>query len=375
MHKNVPVIDIEIDLEIGSITKINKIFDTRRLPVGTEMSDGKPNRRSLNDWWMGRTIPASRDGIREALRNMGVSSSEHLIEKCYGLSLSDQYWFSPKEEGLKWENINFFQNEFSKDVGEILFGREPDADVHINLMSPDNTSDGWLRKKWIIADGKRLLMKGSSRPYNQEPFNEVIASAVMRRLGIYHADYKLMYERERPYSLCENFVTPDTELVSARRVWETQKRSNNDSVLTHLLRCCESLEIPGAGEAINRMLTLDYIISNEDRHFNNFGFVRDVNTLEWKSFSPIFDSGTSLWYNERFVGRETECKPFKSKHEEQIKLVSDLSWYDYSSLDGIKTACMEILAKSNEPDEARNEKIAQAVAERCETIERMREHG
>jgi hypothetical protein len=80
-----------------------------------------------------------------------------------------------------------------------------------------------------------------------------------------------------------------------------------------------------------------------------------------------------LWYSTRFVGRETESKPFKGKHEEQIKLVSDLSWYDYGALDGIMPECMEILAKTNEPDEARNERIAQNVAARCEKIERMRE--
>ena len=29
------------------------------------------------------------------------------------------------------------------------------------------------------------------------------------------------------------------------------------------------------------MLVLDYIISNEDRHCNNFGFIRNAESLEW----------------------------------------------------------------------------------------------
>lgn len=58
-----------------------------------------------------------------------------------------------------WHDINFFENDFSKDVGEILFGHQPANQAHLNLMSPDNTSDGWLKKKWVIADGKRMLMK------------------------------------------------------------------------------------------------------------------------------------------------------------------------------------------------------------------------
>jgi hypothetical protein len=243
------------------------------------------------------------------------------------------------------------------------------------LVSPDNTSDGWLRKKWITADGKRILMKGAGRPFQQEPFNEVIASAIMRRLGISHIEYTLTYDGGNPYSLCENFITPDTDLVPAWRVIGSIKKDNRDSELTHLLRCCEDFGIPNVREAIDKMLTLDYIIVNEDRHYNNFGFIRDANTLEWKGLAPVFDSGTSLWYDNLFIGREAESKPFRRSHDEQIKLVSDLSWYDYGALDGIKEECAEILARSRSEamTAERCEKIASAVAVRCERAERMRE--
>ena len=33
---------------------------------------------------------------------------------------------------------------------------------------------------------------------------------------------------------------------------------------------------------------------NEDRHLNNFGIIRDVNTLKWLDVAPIFDNGQSL---------------------------------------------------------------------------------
>jgi hypothetical protein len=373
MHKNVPVADIEIDTETGRISRIGDVFDARHLPVGVEITEGTPNRRSLNDWWLRRSIPASRDGLREALNNMGVSSPEFLIEKCYGLSLSDQYWFSPNGKGLKWEDVNFFQNDFSKDVGEILFGRELKNGEYISLMSPDNTSDGWLRKKWIAVGESRVLMKGGSGVFEQEPFNEVIASAIMKRLNVSHAEYMLTFEGERPYSLCGNFVTADTELIPAYSVFDLRKKSNSDSVPAHLLRCCDALGIPGVREAIDRLLTVDYIIANEDRHFNNFGFIRDANTLEWKGAAPVFDSGTSLWYNTdtRFVGNDTGCKPFRRRHEDQIKLVNDLSWYDYDALAGIGDECERILAKSANADEKRRKRIASLVGDRCELIARM----
>jgi hypothetical protein len=151
---------MEID-ETGFIARLPKVHDERHLPVGIQIFSSGVDRKALNDWWLGRSIPVSRMGLSEALLFMGVTSSALLIEKCFGLSLSDQYWVRPSED-VTWESVNFFSNEFSNDVGEILFGHEPNDPARVSLFSPDNTSDGWLRKKWIIADGKRFLMKGGS---------------------------------------------------------------------------------------------------------------------------------------------------------------------------------------------------------------------
>ena len=146
---------------------------------------------------------------------------------------SDQYWICPKNSSLSWKNVNFFQNDFSKDMGEILFGYERSSKGEINFISPDNTSDGWLKKKWIIAGGKRYLVKGGSGFLEQEPFNEVIASALQNRLNIDHVEYTLTFEKNKPYSICENFITADTELIPAWRIMQAHKRNNRHSALTH----------------------------------------------------------------------------------------------------------------------------------------------
>ena len=371
MHKNIPVVDMEIDEMAGTISELKKTHDVRHLPPGINIQKTVIDRKALNEWWTGRSIPASRDGIREALERLNVYNTVMLINKCYGLSLSDQYWICPKGSGLQWNDINFFHNDFSKDMGEILFGHEPADFDCVSLMSPDNTSDGWLRKKWIIADGKRFLMKGGSGVYEQEPFNEVVACSVMRRLDIHHINYTLTFDNGKPYSLCENFITPDTELIPAWRIKESFKKDNCDSELTHLLRCCDFLGIPGASTAIDKMLVLDYIISNEDRHYNNFGFFRNAETLEWLGFAPIYDSGTSLWYNTRFVGRAMECKPFRKSHDEQIKLVTGLSWFSADALVGLSDEIIDIFLQSEAVETERRTAIAAAVMERCGRIEKL----
>lgn len=369
MHKNIPVVDMHID-ERGRVARLSHLQNAEHLPLGVKTKGGA-NCNLMDDWWKGRSIPASRDGIWNVLEILNIPDTSALIDKCYGLSLSDQYWICPKGVDLAWSDINFFDNDFSKDVGEILFGHEPADLARISLMSPDNTSDGWLRKKWIISDGKRVLMKGGSGDYSQEPFNEVIACAVMRRLEIPHIDYTLTFDSGKPYSLCEDFVTPDTELVPAWRLKEAFKKDNQDSSYTHLLRCCESLGIPDVRANLDKMLVLDYIISNEDRHYNNFGFIRNAKTLEWLGLAPVYDSGTSLWYSTMRVGSVRDCKPFGKSHAEQIKLVKDLSWFNTDSLKGLDGEIINTLSQSEDVDESRAIRIASAVMERCEQIERL----
>ena len=69
-------------------------------------------------------------------------------------SLSDQYWINPKGSNLTWDNVNFFQNQFSDDIGDVLFGTNKKANA-FDFSSPDNTSDGNLKKRWKIIDKKR----------------------------------------------------------------------------------------------------------------------------------------------------------------------------------------------------------------------------
>jgi hypothetical protein len=371
MHKNIEVAELVISEPAVAITGIGEIHNFEHIPLGVQTLSGEVDIGELNDWLKGRSIPASRSGIWDLYTRLGRSSTEYLILKCYALSLSDHYWIRPSGSGLVWSSINFFENNFSKDVGEMLFGREPADKNNIDLVSPDNTSDGWLRKKWIISNGKRFLVKGGNDPWKQEPYNEVIASAIMRRLGIAHVPYSIMLDSGEPYSLCENFLSVETELVSAWKVFHSRKMDDHSSDFSHFMRCCDLLNIPNARAELDKMLTLDYIIANEDRHYNNFGFVRNTETLEWLGAAPVFDCGTSLWHNSLDIGISRKCQPFENTHEEQIKLVSDLSWFNAAALIGIEQEISEILLDSPIIDKIRRNAIVKAVIDRADNVGRL----
>ena len=132
-------------------------------------------KKALNNWWKDRSIPASRSRFKEVMAEMDIHSSVELLERCFGLSLSDQYWIKEENSKIEWNDINFFENDFSEDMGKLLMGQINYSD-DLDIFSPDNSSDGNLKKKWKIINGIRYLVKGGNSFNNQEPFNEIIAT-------------------------------------------------------------------------------------------------------------------------------------------------------------------------------------------------------
>ena len=377
MHKNTPVAELEMDENTGHILKVPETYAAEHLPVGVGFKKGATERVDLNDWWINRSIPASRSGLRNVLETLGIATPSALLTRCYGLSLSDQYWIKPENSDVSWSNVNFFENPFSDDIGDILFGK-PSSKRNFDFFSPDNTSNGNLKKRWKIVDEKRCLIKGGSKPFQQQPYNEVIASAIMQRLDIPHIDYELIWDEDAPYCICDDFITAETDLVSAWQIMLTVKQPNDISRYQHYINCCSGIGINDIVHALDQMITLDYIIANEDRHLNNFGLIRNAETLQWIGAAPVFDSGSSLGYEltpAQIRGNAAvECKPFKKHHKAQLELVTSFDWLDFSKLDDIGDEISEILSDERAalflgPDRAAA--VAEAVEKRIDDVHDM----
>ena len=360
-HKNVPV--LRFRLSGSDFPEIIDFLNKEHCPVGVfrDFQKGVSKSEQFRNWWKGRSIPSSRQGLREALESLGNLTTEDLLAKAYGLSLSDTYWAKPENTDIKWEEINFFENPFSEDVGKALFGTLDLQSIgDISFVSPDNTSDGWLQKKWIIDNGSRVLLKGGSGTEQQEPFNEVLASELCKRLEIPHVEYAIVEQNHRYYSACRNFTDSNSELVSALYVYNSFPVSNNESAYQHLLNCCEKLGMnkKNIEESICHMIIVDSLILNTDRHFNNFGFLRNPETLEWKGLAPIYDSGTSMLHNisvpvlklnADYEIQNLKSKPFYKNFAEQLKKLPCRDYFcklNFDKLKGIEDFFGNILSKN-----------------------------
>lgn len=349
MNRTHEVCLLEYDETAHSIAKVLEPLDgIDRAPVGM-FDDLSTSHGKLRHWWGARTVPESRPGIKSVLNLLGLDSPKALVEKNHGLSLSDQYWMRVPTSNIKWEDINYFDNDFSDEAGRLLFGfAESMTEINnrVDLNAPDNTSDGNLPKRWAIINGVRCMIKGGGF-LNQEPHNEVIASELYSRLlgSKDYVPYWLYANDKVACSLCENMLSNAEEYVPAVYIDNLLPYQEGEEGLEHYLRCTDSLGFQEAEDQINKMLVCDFILANFDRHYRNFGLIRNVETLTWR-VAPLFDSGSSLWCNKRVLRVDEldyHSAPFISDPLLQLEATSDLSWFNPEKMAGFLSYAVSLL--------------------------------
>lgn len=389
MHRDISVADIIISPALDGVVEVNRVFDSLRLPVGTCIN-GSQDIKALRRWWRRRGIPQIREGIDGTLEYLGTSNLTELQIKSFGLSLTDHYWIKPEGLSMSWEDINFFDNDFSEEIGRVMLadrlcGSSMDSDLSQNIsaadyVSPDATSAGMLKKRWAIIDNRRKLIKAATPPFYQQAYNEAIASVLCEKLGIPHVKYSVMIDGQNllPYSVCDCFTTNNIEFVPADLIRTAFPRKQGTTLHQHYIDCCYKLGIDDIAAQIDKMIILDFLLVNNDRHLGNFGLLRDSNTLKFVGAAPLFDNGTSLGYNQPDGQLDLSdlegCKPFADSHDKQIALVSDCSCINIGNLhlDELTEDIWKILSAGDgtprEISNYRSDCIVQLLGQRLERL-------
>lgn len=357
----------------GTVTEICDVIDSSLMPIGSVLN-GKIRVDRFDSWWIGRSIPRTRTGLRHLMESLDVSGPTNLLTKSMGLSLVDHYWIRPDGMDVSWSEVNFFDNSFSRDVGDLLFGKEIWVG-EMDLISPDNTSDGMLMKCWRIVNGERCLIKAGEAPFMQEPYNEVAASIIAESMGIPHVSYDLVVHEGTVCSSCRDFIDRDTELVTAQQVVRSKTHEPGIPLYDHFLSCCSDHGLDAA-PMIDRMIVFDYIIGNTDRHLNNFGVIRDSESLEWLSVAPLFDNGTSMGCNLQTEDVLSDagcgCKPFSDHWSKQMAMVHDASWFDPDvTLHGVDKAVGVFADAHRFVETGRMDAIGEFLRSRVEDVRRF----
>ncbi|MCR5250075.1 MAG: hypothetical protein K6E50_05660 [Lachnospiraceae bacterium] len=383
MHKNDKVCNLLFN-ELGALVKVARVINPELLPL-----PAKKDISLLKEWCRDRTVPKTRHHI-ERLVSVNSTTGIFMLDNL-GLSLNDTYWFKPFEEDYSWKDINLFDNDFSTAIiSEKESVKKFPAKTRFSKYSPDATTKGDLEKKWLIKkDGTRFLVKGNFGAGCQQSLNEKFVTLINQRQNtdipyVKYDTFEFAFGEEN--AICcasDNFITDDTmEFISGYDIFQSQKIRGGRSAYYQILGGCVDL---GLDEALVRHffdyeILLDYLITNTDRHFNNFGILRNADTLRVTGMAPIYDSGSCLFWSklrpEITPGMFTDIKThsFLEKEERLLRYVLDPQAMDISKLPD-ENNIHEAFAEGNVLPEERIDFIVRCFTHKRDKLESFRKTG
>lgn len=321
MHKNIKVLCFCVN-EKNFI--IRQIFEEKHMPPFL-FNYKKEKKELLKEWIISRIIPNTRTKYdrlsigEEKLKTEEGKIELSLMNKC--LTLSDCYWVS-EEENEKWERVNFYDNNFNDFLNEYFLNTPSYSPQIIEYQkekksSPSLGTQGNLAKAWIIKDKKRILLKNGHNSNFGENYIEVKVSNILDDCNIKHVKYWLENNKNHKYSACECFCSKDIEFIPME-----EYRFLYDNWTTYDMEYI--LDKMSFKEDFIKMLFVDYVLCNKDRHWYNFGIIRNPDTLEDIQFAPIFDNGECLYNNDELnIGETIFSSTIGVDSRELLKYIQD----------------------------------------------------
>lgn len=266
--------------------------------------------QSLLNWLGSRMIPQNRTFVREILSSQQLDPHDLIgqIDICMCLSVNDSYWVTKEDFTGTWNEYNLYDNNFSDVLSLVAFTGHSQTIKELS-PSPEMTTNGQLPKTWRKEHGQLILYKGGTdeKLYNnagKEPYSEFYASQIASKMDIDHIDYDLKKFKGLLASTCKNFTSKDISYVPIGKVLTTLD-------IPHLV---EKMKEVGCMDKFADMVLFDALILNEDRHYGNFGLLKDNHTGKYLDLAPLFDHGYSLF---------ARCSDYNLYNEERLQKYKD----------------------------------------------------
>lgn len=359
MHENQKIALFSV--ENGNISKVQfPDSSLNYLPVGISTKE------QLQRWITNRCIPFTRQGLNREL--VTITPFEYMLQNM-GLSLTDHYWICNIENVCTWESINLYVNDF-----KARYSLNISDDINI---VPSATLQGDLKKKWIIEqDGTRYLVKGNYNNTCRQSISEVLATEIHKRQNKFmYTPYKFVRIKNDGTEVigcaCPNFTNINTEFVPAIDIVRYLKVPNNMSLYEFYIEVCKRYDLDLRSYLEYQIMT-DFIITNTDRHLNNFGILRDSRTGKFLTYAPIFDSGNSLFYSGYIpVGKKLLDIDVTSFTKKEVKLMSYVTNKDLVNISLLPSddEVYNLLKVDETVNEETNERIVRAYNMKIKFLE------
>ena len=271
MHKDIPVLKADYDPDSHLFLNVTEVLNPAHIPPGAGTKVSVLSLKQLNIWYLRRGIPTYRVGLDHMKTVIGEDSS------------------------LRWKEVSYFRHPFEEEgFRTVSFSRKKIVWKKEYERCPGNTLNGYHRKAWVQRNQDLVLIKGGSASYQEEPVNEWLASLIGKRLGMEVCSYDVEVFENQIVSSCRSMTDEKHEMIGAWDILKSKPIPAGMSWHRGYVCMLEKAGIPNASKCVDDMIVLDYLMLNSDRHLNNFGVLRNPDTLQLESCIPIFDTGSGL---------------------------------------------------------------------------------
>lgn len=231
-----------------------------------------------------RIVSRDRRDIERILFRCGLSTYDVLkiafITK--GIHSKDLLWIAENED----DAFNFAVT----DVFESIFIKKKDLEG-----DSVNSPEGYNIKRYGVFNDKYGIYKKRISPMTTDVESEIAVYKLAQKLGIdccpaYLVDENIMFS-EFVYNFSEEYI------VHFRRLFEGVRTDNEYRNLIDVR--------PQYKTDIIKMLILDYITRQDDRHLSNIAIKV---SKDGERFYPLYDNGRSLFYEDTEEMVEKACE-------------------------------------------------------------------
>lgn len=294
MNKERPILSFSTFKTEYGVTKVKdvQIIDAEGLPIQYTGDVIRYIER--------RKAPKRRKHIQSILKQLGAENLDGFLKVSRGASLTDTYWIRNEDEPLSWNQVSLYRNDFDENIARIAF---EGGFGSLSTTTPELSVDGNYAKCWIHENGEIYLLKRGSETYGREVFSEYYASQLAEILCKDSVKYDLVNYHGHLANKCKIFTSEQTGFSQMTFYVENPREVSVHEALAIAEKC-------GDGDTFRRMMVLDALILNIDRHLGNFGLLVDNDTQQPIGMAPVFDHNRSMLYNlddERFMRQNMDC--------------------------------------------------------------------
>lgn len=241
-------------------------------------------RISNADMWLEtRAIDSHRANSRLLKKALRLAEKDDVstVAHVNAATITDNYWIRDIGSELTYDDVKFSDDYFSNLALKGNYDSFSRAASSNKSRTPELTNTGSFEKCWKLCNGKWWMYK---RANHSEMFSELFVYELGVALGFNMA----VYERGDGYIKSLDFT--DSASVNFEPA-STFMGDNEDyiDVVKTLKNICSEV-IPD----YIRLIFMDTIVANPDRHTNNFGLLRDTETGKIIGFAPNYDNNMAL---------------------------------------------------------------------------------